>query len=71
MKKPTKQSKDMLSEYDFSKGVRGKYTRRYAQSTAVLSDPYLEARAKRATGQGWKILDEAPDAPPLPGDERP
>jgi len=42
-----------------------------AQSTAVLSDPYLEARAKRATGQGWKILDEAPDASPLPGDERP
>jgi hypothetical protein len=41
-----------------------------AQSTAVLSDPYLEARAMRATGQGWKLLDEAPDAPPMPGDER-
>ena len=71
MKKRTKQSEDMLPEYDFSKGVRGKYARRYLQSTAVLSDPYLEARTKRATGQGWKILDEAPDAPPVPGDERP
>ena len=37
-----------------------------AQTTAVLSDPYLEARAKRADGR----VDEAPDAPPLPGDER-
>ena len=41
-----------------------------AKSTAVLSDPYLEARAKRADGRGWKLLDEAPDVPPLPGDER-
>ena len=71
MKKPAKHSQDMLPEYDFSKGVRGKYSKGYAQSTAVLSDPYLEARVKRATGQGWRILDEAPDAPPLPGDERP
>ena len=62
---------DMSPEYDFSDGVRGKYAGRHAESNAVLSDPYLEARAKRADGRGWKLLDEAPDAPPLPGDERP
>jgi len=33
---------DMKSEYDFSKGVRGKYARRYAEGTnAVLIDPDL------------------------------
>lgn len=42
-----------------------------AQSSAVLSDTYLESRAERATGRGWKILDSAPDAGPLPGDELP
>jgi hypothetical protein len=71
MNKRAKQSDEMLAEYDFSKGVRGKFSKRYAQSTAVLSDPYLEARAKRADGRGWKLLDEAPYAPPLIGDERP
>ncbi|MCU0598850.1 MAG: hypothetical protein MUE70_06255 [Desulfobacterales bacterium] len=31
---------DMLEEYDFSKGVRGKYAKRYAQGTnVVLIDP--------------------------------
>lgn len=34
----------------------------------ALDDPYLEARAKRADGRGWKLLDEAPDSPPLPTD---
>jgi hypothetical protein len=71
MNKRAKQSDEMLAEYDFSKGVRGKFSKRYAQSTAVLSDPYLEARAKRADRRGWKLLDEVPDAPPLIGDERP
>ncbi len=42
-----------------------------AQSSAVLSDPYLEARAKKATGEGWKVLDRAPDMPPQAGDELP
>jgi hypothetical protein len=28
--------KDMLEEYDFSKGVRGKYARRYAEGTNVV-----------------------------------
>jgi len=31
---------DMLEEYDFSKGVRGKYAERYAEGTnVVLIDP--------------------------------
>jgi hypothetical protein len=31
---------EMLEEYDFSKGVRGKYAKRYAQGTnVVLIDP--------------------------------
>lgn len=42
-----------------------------AQSSAVLSDPYLEARAKKATGEGWKVLDRAHNAPPQAGDELP
>jgi uncharacterized protein (DUF1778 family) len=42
-----------------------------AQSSAVLSDPYLEARAKRAAGEGWKVLDRASDVPPQTGDELP
>lgn len=27
---------DMLEEYDFSKGVRGKYTKRYSKGTNVV-----------------------------------
>ncbi len=27
---------DMLEEYDFSKGIRGKYTKRYAEGTNVV-----------------------------------
>lgn len=42
-----------------------------AQSSAVLSDSYLDARAKKATGEGWKVLDRAPDLPPQAGDEFP
>jgi hypothetical protein len=31
---------DMLEEYDFSKGIRGKYANRYAEGTnVVLIDP--------------------------------
>lgn len=31
---------DMLGEYDFSKGVRGKYAKRYAEGTnVVVLDP--------------------------------
>ena len=40
MKKQTKQSGNMLTEYDFSGGVRGKYSARYARGTnLVLLEP--------------------------------
>ena len=33
---------DMLEEYDFSKGVRGKYAKKYAEGTnVVVIDPEL------------------------------
>lgn len=35
MKKILK-NKDMLEEYDFSKGIRGKYAKRYAEGTNVV-----------------------------------
>ena len=42
-----------------------------AQSSTVLDDPYLESRAKRATGTGWDILDRVPACEPDPGDALP
>ena len=38
MKKAAKKkpAPDMLGEYDFSKGVRGKYAKRYAEGTNVV-----------------------------------
>ena len=40
MKKVNKKSAEMKAEYDFSKGVRGKYAARYAEGTnIVLLDP--------------------------------
>ncbi|MFI5304197.1 MAG: hypothetical protein ACHQYP_05305 [Nitrospiria bacterium] len=35
-KRKTRQKEDMLTEYDFSKGIRGKYARRYAKGTNVI-----------------------------------
>ncbi len=35
MKKMSNDS-DMLKEYDFSKGVRGKYAKRYAEGTNIV-----------------------------------
>jgi hypothetical protein len=35
-KKARDKNKEMLREYDFSKGVRGKYTRRYARGSNVV-----------------------------------
>lgn len=32
----TRRDPDMLGEYDFSKGVRGKYAKRYAEGTNVV-----------------------------------
>jgi hypothetical protein len=44
-----------------------------AQSLArSLKDPYLENRAARAEGSGFRaFLDHVPDVPPVPGDELP
>jgi hypothetical protein len=47
MKKASRTKRDpaMLDEYDFSKGVRGKYARRYAEGSnvVVLSPDVAEA----------------------------
>lgn len=32
----TRRDPDMLDEYDFSKGVRGKYAKRYAQGSNIV-----------------------------------
>jgi len=38
--KPTSRPEDMLTEYDFSGGVRGKFARGYAEGTnLILLDP--------------------------------
>lgn len=34
--KRSKKDRDMLEEYDFSKGVRGKYSKKYAAGTNVV-----------------------------------
>jgi len=31
-----RKDRDMLEEYDFSKGIQGKYARRYAEGTNVV-----------------------------------
>jgi hypothetical protein len=36
MKKTREKNNEMLREYDFSQGVRGKYVRRYAQGSNVV-----------------------------------
>ena len=36
MKKAPEKNNEMLQEYDFSKGVRGKYARRYARGSNVI-----------------------------------
>ena len=36
MKKAPEKNNEMLREYDFSKGVRGKYARRYALGSNVV-----------------------------------
>jgi len=38
--KPMSNDPDMLEEYDFSKGIRGKYAKRYSKGTnVVIIDP--------------------------------
>lgn len=34
--KRMQKDKDMLEEYDFSKGIQGKYAKRYAEGTNVI-----------------------------------
>ncbi len=34
--KPMSNDPDMLEEYDFSKGIRGKYAKRYSKGTNVV-----------------------------------
>ena len=34
--KRMQKDKDMLEEYDFSKGIQGKYTKKYAEGTNVI-----------------------------------
>ena len=36
MKKEREKNDEMLRDYDFSQGVRGKYARRYAQGSNVV-----------------------------------
>ncbi|MCI0682511.1 MAG: hypothetical protein L0Y71_10425 [Gemmataceae bacterium] len=44
MKRTSKSEREMLDEYDFSEGVRGKYAKRYAQGTnVVVLDPDIAA----------------------------
>jgi len=35
--KKIRKDPDMLEEYDFSKGIRGKYAKRYAEGTNVVA----------------------------------
>jgi hypothetical protein len=45
MKKDKEHNQEMRDEYDFSKGVRGKYAKRFAKgSNVVVLDPDVAAR---------------------------
>jgi hypothetical protein len=49
-KTKSKPKEEMLAEYDFSKGVRGKYAKHYAQGTNVIVlDPDVAAAFPDAT----------------------
>ncbi len=45
----SKEDQDILSEYDFSKGIRGKYAQLYQEGTNIikLDDDVSEAPGKR------------------------
>ena len=53
-------------DFDKEDGVLGKW---HVKNNGDSVDEYLEMRAKRANGLGWRVLEQAPDVPPLPGDE--
>ncbi len=42
--KRMKNDPDMLEEYDFSGGIRGKYAMRYAEGTDVIVIAYISHR---------------------------
>src|SRR5437763_1696588 len=55
MKKARKADPDMLPEYDFSKGVRGKYASRYAAGTnVIIYEPELVKRHGQKVDFGIK-----------------
>ncbi len=63
MKKATKRKvdQDVLDEYDFSKGVRGKYAKRYhAGTNLVLLDPDVRKafRNERAVNAALRLVIE-------------
>ncbi len=57
MKKVTKNNRkaDLLEEYDFSKGIRGKYAKRYARGTNIV----VLAPDVAATFKNSKAVNEA------------
>jgi hypothetical protein len=64
MKSPESDPKigDMREEYDFSKGVRGKYARRYAEgSNVVVLEPDVAARFpdSRAVNEALRSIVES------------
>jgi hypothetical protein len=59
MRKPKTESSGMRDEYDFSRGVRGKYADRFAEgSNVVVLDPDVAARFpdSRAVNQALREL---------------
>ena len=58
---------DMLPEYDFSKGVRGKYARRYHQGSNIVAlEPDVAARFPNAeaVNQALRSLAKPQDSGP-------
>jgi hypothetical protein len=56
---------EMREEYDFSKGIRGKYARKYAEgSNVVVLDPDVAARFpdSRAVNEALRRLEKAGDS---------
>ena len=62
--KKASENGDILEEYDFSKGVRGKYARRYHQgSNIIVLDPDLAERFpnSQAVNQALRSLADIQD----------
>lgn len=78
MKNNTKDDSDMLPSYDVSKGIRGKYAKRFAHGTnavaekvsALMTESYLKERAARGSRKAFeRIMARVPNVPPVAGDE--